>query len=97
MMNREEVLRALEEHNSELKNFDVRSLAIFGSVARGTDRKTSDVDILVEFTRPIGLFEFARLKLYLEKLLQRKVDLVTPDALRKEMRETILREAIRAA
>jgi len=97
MMKREEVLRALEEHNGELKNFDVRSLAIFGSVARGTDRKTSDVDILVEFTRPIGLFEFARLKLYLEKLLQRKVDLVTPDALRKEMRETILREAIRAA
>ena len=95
-MNIEEVLRALKEHNSELKSFDVRSLAIFGSVARGTDRKTSDVDILVEFNRPIGLFEFARLKIYLEKLLQRKVDLVTPDALRKEMRETILQEAIRA-
>ena len=96
MMNREEVLRALQEHNSELKSFDVHSLAVFGSVARGTDRKTSDVDILVEFNRPIGLFEFARLKIYLEKLLQREVDLVTPDALRKEMRETILHEAIRA-
>lgn len=97
MMNREEILRALKDHNRELKNFDVRSLSIFGSVARGTERKTSDVDILVEFDRPIGLFEFARLKIYLEKLLQREVDLVTPDALRKEMRETILREAIRAA
>jgi predicted nucleotidyltransferase len=96
-MNREEVLRALKEHNSELKNFDVHSLAIFGSVARGEDRKTSDVDILVEFNHPVGLFEFARLNIYLEKLLQRKVDLVTPDALRKEMRETILQEAIRAA
>lgn len=95
-MNREEILSILKKHNSELKGFDVRSLSIFGSVARGTSRKTSDVDILVEFDRPIGLFEFARLKLYLEKLLQSKVDLVTPDALRQEMRETILREAIRA-
>lgn len=95
-MNREEILHTLKEHNSELKNFDVDSLAIFGSVARGTARKTSDVDILVEFSHPIGLFEFARLKIYLEKLLGRKVDLVTPDALRQEMREEILREAIHA-
>jgi uncharacterized protein len=95
-MNREEVLHTLKEHGSELGNFGVRSLSIFGSVARGTARKTSDVDILVEFNRPVGLFEFARLKLHLEKLLQRKVDLVTPDAVRKEMRETIMREAIHA-
>lgn len=97
MMNREEILQVLKEHSSELKKLDVHSLAIFGSVARGTARKTSDVDILVEFSRPIGLFEFARLKLHLEKLLGRRVDLVTPDAIRKEMRETILREAIHAA
>jgi len=57
----------------------------------------SDVDILVEFAKPIGLFEFVRLKIYLEKLLQRKVDLVTPDALKERMREQILKEAIRAA
>ena len=95
-MNREEILHTLKEHNSELKKIGVYSLAIFGSVARGTARKTSDVDILVEFSHPIGLFEFARLKIYLEKLLGRKVDLVTPDALRQEMREEILREAIHA-
>jgi len=52
---------------------------------------------LVEFAKPIGLFEFVRLKIYLEKLLQRKVDLVTPDALKERMREQILKEAIRAA
>lgn len=95
-MNREEVLRLLREHKQELKSFDVHSLSIFGSVARDTHRKTSDVDILVEFDRPVGLFEFARLKFYLEKLLQRKVDLVTSYALRKEMREAILQEAIHA-
>jgi predicted nucleotidyltransferase len=51
----------------------------------------------VDFEKPIGLFEFARLQLYLEETLGRKVDLVTPEALRKELRENILREAIRAA
>jgi len=51
----------------------------------------------VDFERPIGLFEFARLKHYLEELLVRKVDLVTPEALRNELRESILKEAIRAA
>ena len=60
-------------------------------------RKKSDVDLLVEFSRPVGLFQFARLKLYLEKVLGHEVDLVTPEALREELREDILREAIRAA
>ncbi len=70
---------------------------MFGSVARNRIRKHSDVDLLVEFDQPIGLFEFARLKLYLEKILGRRVDLVTREALRKELREQILREAIHAA
>jgi predicted nucleotidyltransferase len=66
-------------------------------VARGQARKNSDVDILVDFDKPVGLFEYARLKMYLEDVLGREVDLVTPEALRKELREDILREAIRAA
>jgi predicted nucleotidyltransferase len=55
------------------------------------------VDILVDFEKPVGLFEYARLKMYLEGVLGREVDLVTPEALRQELREEILREAIRAA
>lgn len=96
-MVRDEILLLLKGHKRQLKKFGVGSVSVFGSVARNEARPDSDVDILVEFDRPIGLFEFARLKLYLEELLGRDVDLVTPQALRKELKDAILQEAIRAA
>ena len=80
-----------------MRQFSVASLSIFGSVARGEATETSDSDILVEFNGPVGLFAFIGLQQHLEELLGCKVDLVTPDALRQEMRERILKEAIRAA
>ena len=72
----------------------VKSLALFGSTARNEATSTSDVDILVEFDRSVGLFEFVRLKLLLEEMLNRKVDLVTPDAIHPALRDRILSEAI---
>lgn len=94
---REEILKVLSEHRETLRErFGVRSLALFGSVVRGEAHPESDADLLVEFERPVGLFEFVRLQLYLEELLGRRVDLVTPDAVRPAMREHILREAARA-
>lgn len=96
-MLRDDVLRILAEHKNEIAGYGVKSLAIFGSVARGEARPDSDVDILVEFERPVGFFRFVRLKRRLEELLGRNVDLATPDALRETMRDQILREAIRAA
>jgi predicted nucleotidyltransferase len=96
-MERDEVLALLKRRKRQLKKFGVHSISIFGSVARNQARKNSDVDILVYFERPVGLFEYARLKLYLEKTLGHNVDLVTPEALRNELREEVLREAIRAA
>lgn len=96
-MERDKILALLKSHKRRLKKFGVRSISLFGSIARNKARKYSDIDLLVDFERPIGLFEFARLKMYLEELLGRKVDLVTPEALRKELRENILQEAIRAA
>ena len=96
-MERENILALLKSRKRQLKKFGVRSVSLFGSIARNQARKRSDVDLLVEFDRSIGLFEFARLKLYLEDVLGRKVDQVTPEALRKELREGILKEAIRAA
>ena len=95
-MDRDEVLGLLKNRKRTLKKYNVRSLSLFGSVARNEARKQSDVDLLVEFSRPVGLFQFARLKMYLEEVLGREVDLVTPEALRKELRDDILREAIRA-
>ncbi|GAB4179861.1 MAG: nucleotidyltransferase family protein [Geothermobacteraceae bacterium] len=78
----------------ELAAFHVRSLAIFGSVARGEDRPDSDVDLLVEFDKCPGMFEFLRLKFYLEELLGRPVDLVTPDALKPQLKQRILDESV---
>ena len=96
-MERDQILALLKRRKRRLKQFGVRSISLFGSIARNQARKRSDVDLLVDFDKPIGLFEFARLQMYLEEALGRKVDLVTLDALRKELRETILKEAIRAA
>jgi predicted nucleotidyltransferase len=94
-MKRDDVLRVLAEHRDELrKELGVKSLALFGSAARDEATETSDVDLLVEFDRPVGLFYFARVRRQLSEILGRSVDLVTPAALRKEMREGILQEAI---
>ena len=76
----EEIEAILRKHKEELRErFGVRSIAIFGSYARGEETELSDVDILVEFERPIG-WEVVDLKDYLESLLGIKVDLVTKNA-----------------
>jgi len=92
-MNLNSVSKVLQTHQNDLVQFGVKSIAVFGSVARDEAKEFSDIDLLVEFNRPIGLFEFVRLKYYLESLTKSQVDLVTPDALRPELRESILREA----
>ncbi|HUX88280.1 MAG TPA: nucleotidyltransferase family protein [Chloroflexota bacterium] len=96
-MLREEALRILAEHRAEIDGFGVRSLAIFGSVARDEAGPKSDVDILVEFTKPVGYFEFFDLQRYLRRILKRPVDLVTMNSLRESIRAQVLKEAIRAA
>ncbi|WP_297462321.1 nucleotidyltransferase family protein [Thermococcus sp.] len=76
----EEIEAILRKHKEELRErFGVRSIAIFGSYARGEETELSDVDILVEFERPIG-WAVVDLKDYLESLLGIKVDLVTKNA-----------------
>ena len=90
-----ELSQLLKNHRSELIQHGVESLAVFGSLARGEWSQDSDIDLLVDFNRPVGLFEFIRLKNYLEKLTGQRVDLVTRDALRPAMREVILSEAVR--
>jgi len=74
----------------------VKSLALFGSAARDEAEPGSDLDLLVEFAEPVGLFRFLDLKARLEALLGCAVDLVTPGALKRQLRDRILREAVRA-
>jgi predicted nucleotidyltransferase len=96
-MNLKTVSVLLKRHQADLRQRGVKSLAAFGSLARGEATCSSDIDLLVEFDRPVGLFEFIRLKLYLEELTGRSVDLVTPDAIRPAMRADILNEAVHVA
>jgi predicted nucleotidyltransferase len=82
-MKRDDVLRILADHREEWRcQFGVKSLAWFGSLARDEATAISDVDLLVEFDRPVGLFHFCTVQHHLEDLLKvDKVDLVMPDAL----------------
>jgi len=94
-MERDHTLKILSENMEEIRQrFDVETLALFGSVARGEAREDSDLDLLVTYARTPGLFGFLDLKEYLERLLSCPVDLVTDKALKKQLRERILREAI---
>ncbi len=96
-MKRDEVLRVLAASREELGSLGVRSLSIFGSVARDEAQPGSDVDMLVEFNRPTGLFGLIRLKHRLEELLGCSVDVGTPNGLRPSIRDDVLREAVRVA
>lgn len=85
--------KILIEHQKELTEQGVRTLAIFGSVARNEGGAMSDVDILIDFDSKRGLFAFVDLKTYLERILDCEVDLVTKNALHPSLKPQILREA----
>ena len=76
--------------------YGVRSLDLFGSIARGDSGADSDVDLLVEFDRPVGLFQFFRVQRRLEAIVGRPVDLVMKDAIKRQLRTRILAEAVSA-
>lgn len=95
-MNTLEEIKQILSKNKPIfkKKFNANSMAIFGSYIRGNYKKNSDIDILVEFYKPIGFFTFMDLEEYLEKLLGIKVDLVSKKALKPRVGEQILREMI---
>ncbi len=96
-MTREEVLTAIAANRSELQDMGVKSLSLFGSVARAENAQGSDVDLLVELNRELGLFGFIRIQQRLEEVLGgAKVDLVLKDALRCDFRPNVLKELVRA-
>jgi uncharacterized protein len=81
------------------ERYAVKDLAVFGSVARNEAKPDSDVDLLVEFEpgRAGGYFKFFTLQQELETCFHRRVDLVTPNALKRQFRDRILAEAVHAA
>jgi len=97
-MKRDIVIRILKEKNAELSaQYGVKSLSLFGSVARDEATSASDVDMIVEFSRPVGYFGLFALQDHLEKLLGCPVDLGTPNSLKPRIRERVMGELIRVA
>lgn len=93
MKNRDEVLGMLRSRTQHLRDqYSVKKIGVLGSVSRGDQREESDIDILVEFSRPVGFFKFLELEEFLTSLLGAKVDLVTPDALKPATARRILTE-----
>ena len=91
-MTREEIETILKEHKDHLNHeFHVSKIGLFGSYVRNEQTDGSDIDLLVEFSQPVG-FEFITLKYYLESLFKKPVDLVTVNALKPSMKEEILSE-----
>ena len=97
-MKREEILTTLRASADELHSrFGVRSLRLFGSVARDEARTASDVDLLVDFVEPPAFKGFMDLRLFLEDLLGVTVDLVTENGLKPRVRPYVEKDAIRVA
>ena len=78
-----------------LKKHQVSEASVFGSFARGTAHKFSDIDLLIKFKGEKSLMDLAALKLELESFLGRKVDVVTKKALNPHLKKNILKEKIR--
>lgn len=95
-MTSDDILRVLREHRAELQGMGARRLGLFGSFVRGEERPDSDVDLLVELDRRT-FDRYMDLKLRLEQLLGRPVDLVLADRLKPALRDRILSTVIDAA
>jgi hypothetical protein len=74
--------------------YKVRGISLFGSFVRGEQVENSDIDLLAEFDENADLFDLVGLELYLEDKFNRKVDIVPKNALRAELRETVLQQVV---
>ncbi|RLA75358.1 MAG: nucleotidyltransferase [Epsilonproteobacteria bacterium] len=99
MNTRRELIQKLRENKGKLREFGVKRIGIFGSFARDEAREDSDVDVVVELEKGRGTFSnVARLIEFLENLLGREIDLLTPDSIDtirlRYVRERIKKEVI---
>lgn len=91
----EKIIRTIESHKDEIRNFGVKRIGIFGSYAKKSAHKRSDIDILVTFDRPT-FDNYMDLKFLLEKLFGKRVDLVAEDSLKPALKY-VKKEALYAA
>ena len=91
----DQIIMTLRENKAVLEEkYKVKTLGVFGSYVRGEQKKSSDLDILVEFQQPVGIFEFMELEEFLETKMGVKIDLVSKKALKPRIGKHILEEVI---
>jgi len=92
---RKDILASLKNLKKEVaKEYSVKTIGVFGSVARNEQTGQSDIDLLVEFSKPVGFVTFMRLENFLSERLGKQVDLVTSDSLKPVIRQDVLSEVI---
>ena len=94
---REEIRKNIQNIQAKLRLLGVKSLALFGSASRNEAVSGSDIDFLVDFERPYTFDRYMDVKLLLEDLLLCDVDLVTPDAVRPELKDNVNKDLYRVA
>lgn len=93
MLTKKTIIKAIQDNIDEIKSYGVNRIGLFGSFIHSSQRNKSDVDILVEFHPSKKNFDnYMELKFFLEKLLQRKVDLVIKKAIKSRLKSHILNE-----
>ena len=97
-IDREEIIATLRAHRAELRRRGVRHAALFGSLARGESKRTSDIDILIELDpqAPVGLFEYVGITQYLADLFPMRVDVANRSSLKPLVRPSVERDALYA-
>jgi hypothetical protein len=95
MQTLDEIRDALKKHKEEvIRDYNVKEIGIFGSVARGEQGRRSDIDILVEYYELPDLLKLIALERRLQRILKNKVDLVEKSGIRPELRDRILNEVV---
>lgn len=97
-MTRDQALAVLKRHEADLRRRGVRHAALFGSVARNAGRQDSDIDVLVELDPavPVGVFEYADLRLFLSDLFAGRADVANRASLKAHIRPSAERDAVYA-
>lgn len=92
-MSKHDLIKAIQNNTDTIKAYGVKSVGIFGSFAASRQTAKSDVDVLVEFKKEDKTFDnYMELKLFLEQLFKRRVDLVIKDALKERIKDRVLSE-----
>ena len=96
-MDKEEILNVLKNLKKELRDqYKIIELGLFGSFAKNEQKKDSDIDLLVDFEENADLLDLIGASIFLEEKLNHKVDLVSKNAIREELRKNILEKVIYA-